>query len=144
MNLIFSLIVAATIQASQMQTVTVTGPITGTPAFLDWMPGPAPISEAHPLPLPDLAGDAGTWLGIAWYWIKVQWLDSSFFNFWLLYQFVVALLGNMIGNILGRGGFFRLERQVHIEVEQEQSPIPDQVPDQASTDRASPGQERML
>jgi len=139
MNMIFSLIVAATIQASMLQTVTVTGPITGTPTFLDWSPGPAPIAEAHPLPLPDLAADAETWLGITWYWIKTQWLDNEFFNFWLIYQFAVALLGGMIGNILGRGGFFRLDRQVQVEVEQQHSAIPDDVPKSDGEPKAEQG-----
>lgn len=143
MNLVFSLILATTIGASTLQTVTVTGPITGTPAFLDWSPGPAPIAEAHPLPLPDLAADANTWLGIAWYWIRVQWLDSQFFNFWLIYQFAVALLGNMIGNILGRGGFFRLDRKLESEIERarEKSEAAKEAP---ANSNSQPEQERLL
>jgi hypothetical protein len=97
-------VVLAIVMATQP--VTITGPITGTPTFLNWTPVPGGYAEDHPLPLPTL--DITTWLGIAWYWIKTQWLDNQFFGYWLLYQFAVAVFGNAIGQILQKGGFGRL------------------------------------
>jgi len=109
MNVLCALVLATTMTSIEASTaITVTGPITGTPVFLEWTPGPAPIADAHPLPLPDIGGDVGIWLGIAWYWIKTTWLDNRIFGYWLIYQFAVAVLGNLVGQILTRGGFFRL------------------------------------
>lgn len=100
-------VVMAVIMASTFQTVTITGPITGTPSFLSWEPSAGPsYADAHPLPLPTL--DITTWLGIAWYWFKTHWLDNQFFGYWLIYQFAVAVLGNAIGHVLQKGGFGRL------------------------------------
>jgi len=97
------------IEATTMQTgtVTVTGPITGTPVFLGWEPG-TPSPDHVPLDdvLPTI--DIVLWLSIAWYWVKNHWLDNRIFGYWLIYQFMVAVLGNNVGHILSRGSFFRL------------------------------------
>lgn len=89
--------------------ITVTGPITGY-IELEWTPAPA-IGEPLTHVLPEI--DLYLWLGIAWYWVRSTWLDNKFFGYWLIYQFAVAVLGNLIGSVLGRGSFFRLlERNV--------------------------------
>lgn len=98
-----NVVMAVIVATSQ---VTITGPITGTPVFLNWTPSAAPYADDHPLPLPTL--DITSWLGVAWYWLKVHWLDNQFFGYWLIYQFAVAVLGNVIGQILQKGGFGRL------------------------------------
>lgn len=90
-------------EISALQPVTITGPITGTPSFLNWTPSPV---EQPEIPLPTL--DVSLWLGIAWYWIKTTWLDGQIFDYWIIYQIAVSVLGNVIGMFLSKGSFGRL------------------------------------
>jgi hypothetical protein len=116
-------VVMAVIMATQFQTVTITGPITGTPTFLNWTPAAeASFADDHPLPLPTL--DITAWLGIAWYWIKNHWLDDRFFGYWIIYQVAVIALGDVIGMILQKGGFGRLMGRTLASIESRVSKEP--------------------
>jgi len=91
-------LVAVTVSAGQVPTETVTGPISST-AVWDWEPGVRSMPE---LPMPDLVSSIDTWLGVAYYWVKTTFIDTNSVDYYIIYNFAVGMLGNAIGNILGR------------------------------------------
>lgn len=89
---------APSISATQIETTTVTGPITGElPWEMNWTPAPA----EHEIPMPDMNSNLGTILQVTWYWLRSTWFDGEVLDYWLVYQVGAAILGNIIGKIWG-------------------------------------------